>query len=76
MIKLSVQTRTTRIPSFQASPPRKPIKVSIIKLQASSIRRDVTRDKDTVAQQISKTGQSLVSVFIAAAVPTTPSKER
>lgn len=75
MIKLSVQTRTTRIPSFP-SPPRKPIKVSIIKLQASSIRRDVTRDKDTVAQQISKTGQSLVSVFIAAAVPTTPSKER
>lgn len=70
-------TIDTGIPPFPTSPPTKPIKVSIIiKLQASSIRRDVSRDKGTVAQQISKTGQSLVSVFIGAADVPAKSKER
>lgn len=72
-----IRSNTIDILPFPTSPPTKPIKVSIIiKLQASSIRRDVSRDKGTVAQQISKTGQSLVSVFIGAAHVPTTSKER
>lgn len=72
-----IRSNTIDILPFPTSPPTKPIKVSIIiKLQASSIRRDVSRDKGTVAQQISKTGQSLVSVFIGAADVPTTSKER
>lgn len=65
MIKLSVRTPLTEtwIPRWsRAWAPTKPIEASIVKLQATSIRHDVTRDKGRVAQQISKTGR--VSVFI------------